>query len=156
MADKTAMANTVYTTVCKALDERKWNYEKDEEKKVVHFGVNGDDIPMKLVIKVDEDRQLLRVMSPLPFEMAKDKRAEGAIAACMASFGMADGNFDYDLSDGRIVFRMTHPFHDSVIGVGAIQYMISCTCAMVDKYNDKFLALSKGLIDISGFIKKEQ
>ena len=65
---------------------------------------------------------------------------------------MADGSFDYDLSNGAIVFRMTASFRDSVIGEGLFQYLISCSCAMVDKFNDQFLAIDKGLLSIGDFI----
>jgi hypothetical protein len=49
---------------------------------------------------------------------------------------------------------MVASFRDSVIGEGLIQYMISCACAMVDKYNDLFLAIDKGLLSITDFIAK--
>lgn len=152
---KMELAKQVYQTLCSAIERRNWKYGKDEEKLLVHFGVNGDDIPMQFVLVVDAERQLIRVMSPLPFKMSEGKRMEGAIATCAASYGMADGSFDYDLSDGEIVFRMTASFRESVIGEGLFQYMISCSCAMVDKYNEQFLALDKGLMSISDFIAKE-
>ena len=148
------LAKQVYQTLCDAIERRDWNFEKDEEKLLVHFGVNGDDIPMQFILIVDAERQLIRVMSPLPFKMSESKRMEGAIAACAASYGMADGSFDYDLSDGAIVFRMTASFRESLIGEGLFQYMISCSCAMVDKYNDQFLALDKGIMSITDFISK--
>lgn len=154
MVDKMANAQQVYETLCKALDRRNWKYGKDEEKLLVHFGVNGDDIPMNFIIVVDADRQLVRLMSHLPFKMSQEKRMEGAIAACAASYGMADGSFDYDLSDGEIVFRMTASYRESQLGEGLFQYLISCTCAMVDKYNDQFLALDKGFMSIADFIAK--
>lgn len=154
MADekKMELAKQVYQTMCDAIDRRNWRYGKDEEKLLVHFGVNGDDIPMQFILIVDADRQLIRVMSQLPFKMSEDKRMEGAIATCVASYGMADGSFDYDLSNGAIVFRMTASFRDSVIGEGLFQYLISCSCAMVDKFNDQFLAIDKGLLSIGDFI----
>lgn len=154
MADekKMELAKQVYQTMCYAIDRRNWRYGKDEEKLLVHFGVNGDDIPMQFILIVDADRQLIRVMSQLPFKMSEDKRMEGAIATCVASYGMADGSFDYDLSNGAIVFRMTASFRDSVIGEGLFQYLISCSCAMVDKFNDQFLAIDKGLLSIGDFI----
>lgn len=151
---KMELAKQVYQTLCEAIERREWNFGKDEEKLLVHFGVNGDDIPMQFVLIVDAERQLIRVMSPLPFKMSEAKRMEGAIATCAASFGMADGNFDYDLSDGTIVFRMTASFRESLIGEGLFQYLISCSCAMVDKYNDQFLALDKGIMSITDFITK--
>lgn len=156
MADekKMELAQQVYQTLCEAIETRQWRYQKDEEKLLVHFGVSGDDIPMRFVIVVDADRQLIRSMSPLPFKMSESKRMEGAIATCVASYGMADGSFDYDLSDGTIVFRMTASFRESLIGEGLFQYMISCSCAMVDKYNEQFLAIDKGLMSIGDFIAR--
>jgi hypothetical protein len=151
---KMELAKQVYQTLCDAIERMEWNFGKDEEKLLVHFGVNGDDIPMQFILIVDAERQLIRVMSPLPFKMSESKRMEGAIATCAASFGMADGSFDYDLSDGTIVFRMTASFRESLIGEGLFQYLISCSCAMVDKYNDQFLALDKGIMSITDFIAK--
>ena len=155
MADKKMLAQQVYQTVCAALEDRDWNFEKEESDLLVHFGVRGDDIPIQFIIAVDEERQLIRVMSPLPFKMSEDNRVEGAIAVCAANFGMVDGSFDYDLTDGRIVFRMTVSFRESTIGQLLIQYMISCTIAMVDEYNDKFLALNSGVMKVEDFFKKD-
>ncbi len=151
---KVELAKQVYATLCAAIDKREWNYQKDEEKLVAYFGVSGDDIPMQFILVVDAERQLIRVMSPLPFKMSEAKRMEGAIATCAASYGMADGSFDYDLSDGTIVFRMTASFRESLIGEGLFQYLISCSCAMVDEYNDQFLAIDKGLMSITDFLAK--
>ena len=153
--NKVVFAKQVYKTLCDAIEKREWNFSKDEESLVVYFGVSGDDIPMQFILVVDAERQLIRVMSPLPFKMSEDKRIEGAVATCAASFGMVDGNFDYDLSNGAIVFRMTASFRESLIGEGLFQYLISCSCAMVDKYNDKFLAIDKGLMSISDFIAED-
>ena len=150
---KMILARRTYEMLCDALDARSCNYSKEEEKLLAHFGVNGDDIPINFVIVVDAERQLVRVMSPLPFKMSEEKRMEGAIAACAASYGMADGSFDYDLSDGEVVFRMTASFRESLLGQGIFHYLIDCTCAMVDKYNDQFLAVDKGLMSINDFVK---
>ena len=111
MADemKMKLAKQVYNTICEALDNRDWHYGKEEDELLVHFGVNGDDIPLQFIIVVDAERQLIRLMSPLPFKMSESKRIEGAIATCAASYGMADGSFDYDLSDGKIVFNVAKP-----------------------------------------------
>ena len=56
--------------------------------------------------------------------------------------------------EGAIVFRMTASFREGTIGEGLFQYLISCACAMVDKFNDQFLALNKGLMSITDFIEK--
>ena len=150
------LANQVYSTLCSALDARKWNYNKDEDDLTVSFGVRGDDISMFFIIIVDAERQLIRLLSPMPYKMSEDNRMEGAIATCVASFGMVDGHFYCDLSDGTIVFKLTASFRESIIGEGLVQYMISCAMAMVEKYNDKFFALDKGNISITDFINDKK
>lgn len=155
MADEknNAFAKTVFTTLCDVMESRGWKYEKDEKDLTVHFIVSGDDIPMQFILVIDAERQLIRLMSPLPFKMSEDKRIDGAIATCAASFGLADGSFDYDLTEGRIIFRMTASFRESLIGEELFHYMIECSCVTVDEYNDKFLAIDKGLLSISDFIE---
>ena len=154
MADAKIMehAKQVYNTLCAAIDNIEWHYTKDEEKLLVHFGVNGEKMPMQFFILVDAERKLIRLMSPLPFKMSEDKRIDGVLATCAASFGMAEGNFDYDVTDGSIEFRMTSYFEGCQIGEGFFEFMISCACAMVDEYSDKFLAINKGVLNIIDFI----
>lgn len=155
MDDKNVSAQQVYNTLCDALDARNWHYNKTEEKLAVTFGVNGDDLPMEFVIIVDEKRQLVRLMSMLPYKMPEDKRVEGAIACIVASYGMVDGSFDFNMEDGAIIFRMTASFRESQLGQGLFTYMIDCSCAMVDRYNDKFLAVGKGIMTIQDFLTSE-
>ena len=152
---KQEQARKAFETLCATLDARSWKYSKDEVNgnPVVNFGVNGDDIPMQLVLVVDKERLLYRVISRLPVKFGEDKRVEGAIAACLVTNNFADGSFDFDVLEGSVIYRMAASFRDSEIGQEMCAYLIDCTCAMVDKYNDKFLMLSKGLIDLEAFIK---
>jgi len=156
MADnKQILAQQVYGKIIGALDARKWHYSREDDKLIVRFDVRGDDLPMNMIMAVDAERQLIRLLSPLPFRMSEDKRMEGAVATVVASFGLADGSFDYDISDGTIGFRLTYAFHDSVIGEDLLQYMISWSLAVIDKYNDKFLAIDKGFLSLSDFIASD-
>ena len=146
------MQKKVYDDLCASLDKREWHYPKHDEDLVVTCGVAGEDIPMQFVLIVDAERQILRVLSRLPFTVPEDKRMELAIATCAASFGLADGSFDYNIANGTIDFRLTASFRESKIGDGLFEYLIGCSSFTVDRYNDKFFALCKGLISINDFI----
>lgn len=158
MADemKLALAQKVYQTICDELDGRNWKYAKtiEDDKLMVDFGVNTDDFSVKYYLFVDIERQILRLYSPLPFKMSEKMRLEGAVATCAVTYKLAVGNFDYDVSDGEISFRMSNCFSESEIGRGLIAFMIDCTYAMVDKYNDMFFALDKGVYSLSDFLAK--
>ncbi len=146
-------ADAVFKTLCEMLDDRHWKYEKRPEDLVVHFIVGGDDIPMEFVIYVDPDKELVRMLSQLPFAFSEEKRVEGAIATCQATFRLVDGSFDYDYKTGGILFRLTSSFRGSLISKEMLAYMVDCSCFTIDQYNDKFLMLDKGVLTIEDFFK---
>ena len=153
-ANELILAKAVYADLCAMLDKKGWHYKRYDEELVVTFGVAGEDIPMDFVLAVDAERQLLRMLSKLPFTIPEDKRMDLAIAACVASDGLIDGSFDYDIAKGTIVFRITASFRESKIGAGLFEYLIQCSSITVDAFNDKFLLLSKGVMSINDFIAK--
>ena len=128
---------------------------KNDAELRVECSAKGDDLPMDIKIRIDSDRQLVVLLSHLPFVVSEDKRIDGAVATCYVSNKLADGSFDYDISDGSVAFRITASFANSDIGMDLIKYMIGCSSLTVDEYNDKFLALTKGLISITDFISEE-
>lgn len=151
--NKMAIAKTVYADLCSALEKRDWHFQKHDEDLVITYGVSGEDLSMDFIFKVDADRQLLRVLSRLPFTVPEDKRMDLAIATCVATNAIVDGSFDYDIKKGTILFRMTASFRESKIGNGLFDYLVGCSSHTVDLFNDEFLALCKGLMSLSDFIK---
>lgn len=136
-------AQAVFNALCKALDSDGWRYEKDEEEMTIRCGAQGEDLPMAIRIQVDADRALVSLYSQLPFTIAEDRRREMAVAVAQANNGMIDGCFDYDYSNGSIMFRITTSIRDSLIGENALKYLVYCACSTVDHYNDKFLMAAK-------------
>ena len=147
-------AQSVYKTLCDTLDARKWRYDKHPEDLIVRFEVVGEDLPMEFIAKIDVERELIRLVSFLPFKFSEAKRVEGAIATSQANFRLCDGSFDYNILDGKVNFRMTSSFRDSLISQELFAYMIDCACDTVDDFNDKFLMLDKGVLELEEFFKK--
>ena len=156
MADVRDLKKTkeVYDKLCKMLDNRDWKYKRDDDELTISFGVSGDDLPMGFVIVCDAERQLIRVMSMLPFKMGEDKRVEGAIATSYANYSIADGSFDYNIFDGTIIFRLTASFRESTVGEDLFKYLVDVSTFTVDKYNDRFEALNSGKISLEEFMAK--
>ena len=153
--DKMARAQKTYETLCAALDAQNWKYKRDDEHLRIESGAQGDDLPMDFFITVDADRQILRLISRLPFVISEDKRLDLAIAANAVNNCLVDGSFDFDLSTGRVYFRLTSSFIESDIGQDLIIYMLMVACHTIDEYNDKFLMLGKGMMKIEDFLPKE-
>ncbi len=146
-----------FANICKMMDAHNWHYEKDEEKLKIKCTLHGDDIPVDFLMRVDTDRCIVSYISWMPFHMPEDKRVEGAVAVCVAGYGLVDGSFDYDINDGEITFRLTASYQGGVeLTPDLFEYMVYVATSTVDNYNDKFLALSKGNISLQDFINGEK
>ena len=145
-------AQRVYETLCTTLDSHDWKYKRNEENLSIDCGVQGDDIPIEITIKVDPDMQLIMLLSHLPFVVSEERRLDVAIATSIVNNSLVDGSFDYDITEGHMFFRMTSSFIESEIGNELFAYMLMCSCHTIDEYNDKFLMLDKGMISIEKFI----
>ena len=154
MADinKLELAKATYSNLCQTLDAQDWKYKKNEEKLMIECGAQGDDLPIELTIKVDPDRMLVMTFSHLPFVVQEDKRLEVDIAVCAVNNALADGCFDYNVTNGHMFFRLTNSFMESMLGAEAFKYMIFGSCQIIDEYNDKLLMLAKGMISIEQFL----
>lgn len=148
-------AQSVYKALCEMLDEKDFHYEKHEEDLTITFSMRGEDMPMQFVVNIDAGRELVRLLSPVPVIFDEEKRVEAAIATCQINYRLADGSFDFDFKSGRVLFRMTSSFTDSLISKELFLYMLACASYTVDEYNDKLLMLAKGAIPVDEFFKRK-
>lgn len=145
----------VYATICKMFDNLGYHYERHDDDLVVSCTVKGEDIPMDILFVVRSERQLVQLLSPMPFTVPEDKRMEMAIAVTVASNNLVDGSFDFDLSNGKIVFRQTSSYMESILGEELFTYMLMVSARTIDEFNDKFLMLAKGMMTLEQFIEKQ-
>ena len=148
-------AKQVYDTLINMLDSRGWKYDKHEEELLIKSGIKGDDLPINFIVVVRPRNQVVQFLSSFPFDIPEDKRIDAALAVCVANYSLVDGSFDYDISDGTITFRLTSSYRESTLGEDLFEYMIMCSAATVDEYNDKFFMLSKDMITLQQFIEQE-
>ncbi len=148
-------AQEVYATIIRMLDNMEWKYEKHEDDLLIKSGVKGDDLPIEFIMVVRPKNQVVQFISSLPFNMPEDKRVDGAIAVCVANYGLVDGSFDYDLRDGEIRFRLTCSYRESTLSEELFNYMIMVSASTVDNYNDKFFMIAKGMMTVQQFIEQE-
>ena len=154
-AMKKQQAQKMYNIFCQALDASDWKYKEKEADMIIECGAQGDDLPMDLVINVNEKLQTVTVFSQLPYSIAEDKRIDIAAAISVINNQLVHGCFDYNIANGKIYFRIVSSFQNFLLSQESCTYMMFCTCNTVDEYNDKFLMLGKGMLSLEDFIKAE-
>lgn len=147
---------SVFETICRTFDRIGYTYEADEESQTIISAVKGDDIPMPVRFVVRPDREIVMLYSVLPFDINPENRMEVALALTVINNNLIDGSFDYDITEGKIVYRMTACYRDSVLGTGLFEYMLSITLSTVDDFNDKLFMLNEGIMDFDQFMRSLQ
>ena len=157
MADESIMLNAkaTYRTLCDMFEKIGWKCQKNDERMIVECRVSGDDLPFDVKMIVDEDIEQVILLSPMPFKIAEDKRIDLALAVSFVNNRLVNGCFDYDFCDGGIFFRISACFDGCKLSVDALEYLLRCACGTIDDYNDKFLMISKGMLSLEDFMKKE-
>ena len=112
-------------------------------------------MPQPTMIRVDEEREVIHVLSPIPSHIPEDKRIDAAVAVSVANYGLVNGSFDFDMRDGEIRYRVTQGFMGIEVSEELVRYILAVVFKTTDDYNDKFFMLGKGLISLDKFIEME-
>lgn len=155
MADQNnlELAKRTFATLCEALDSQNWKYRRDDEKMTVEYTVKGEDLPMGFTFYCDAERQLVKLVSPLPLEVDESARLDMSLAISMVNDKLVNGCFDYDIVHGRVHFRVCNSFHDSVLSPQVFLYMLGVSIHTVDQFNEKLVPVAAGAISIERFIE---
>ncbi len=146
-------AKRVFDTLCRTLDKNEWKYKRFDDRLAIECSARGDDLPMDFTITVDTKRNLVMLLSLLPYTIQDDHRIDVAVAVSAINNMLVDGSFDYNVATGELFFRMTNSFFDSELSGSVFEYMLFGACHMIDEYNDKLLMLAKGMLSIEKFLE---
>lgn len=149
---ETAAQNT--EVLLAMLEHRKLKYTVEERTDIrthvrIHF--TGEDLPMTLHIILRADRQIVSVLSVMPFKIEEARRSDAALAVTAANHGLIDGSFDLNLQTGEIRFRLTSCFIGTVLSEALYAYLMFVSAETIDRYNDRFRDLNEGRLDLDGF-----
>lgn len=153
---KLEKAKKVFSTVCEALDDHDWHYEKDDDGLLITCGARGEDLPIDIAIKISVGRQSVLLLSRMPFTVPDEHRLDFAVAVSVVNNRLVDGCFDYDVKNGHIAFRMTSSFIESTLSKEVFSYMLFCSCQTIDDFNDKFFMLAKGMMSLEKFLSDDE
>lgn len=108
--------------------------------------------PVPLSVRIHREYDRMLFISRLPFAMKKGMLLEGSVATSIVNNLLAVGSFDYDIHTGEIYFRHSLCIYSNALPdeetLASITRLVFLT---IDQYNDKFLMVSDGRIEIEKF-----
>ncbi len=149
-------AKETLDTVVKHLDSNSFKYDLDNEEMMIHLIWMGEDLPQPTLIHVDEIRDVVHIVSPIPGTFSEDDMVNAAIAVAAANNGMVNGNFQINMEDGTITFHITQYFKGGDFTDDDIHYLLSMAFSVTDLYNEKFFMLGRKMITLEEFLGQIQ
>lgn len=153
MEDKLQKSKEIFDGFCEYLKSNDCRFNKDDENLVAFFIIKSDNIEIKFIAKAEVNRETLRIMAMLPVNFGSGKRIDGAMVTTIATSGMANGSFDYDISSGNVMFKIAESYMGSKISPTVYDYMVDCAMMTIAEYYGKFLAVSEGKMTVPEFMK---
>lgn len=111
-----------------------WKFEKDDEASVIKTGVNATNASYRLIIYAIEDKDLLTVYVSQDNNIPESKRAAVAEFIARANFGLNLGNFDFDMDDGELGYKVAVDVEGGSLSLDMVGNMVGAAVATMDKY----------------------
>ena len=140
------------------LDGDDWHYEYDAEHHLIKAGINLDCKlrSARIFIPIRADGSyIVNIYSPIKGDPASLDELVKYVA--MANYGLANGNFDIDVSDGEVRYKTYVNCKDlETLPAQIIKDSIYVGWCMMDRYGTGLAALAMGFSDVETEIKKAE
>lgn len=139
------------------LDEREYRYEYDAEHSIfrLDFDVKCRLKDVRVVMIIRDTAYSVLTISPISAD--KDSPNEMMKYLTLANYGVVNGNFEMDLSDGEIRYK-TYVDADGLESVPEeiLEWSLGVGIAMMGRFGDGIATLSFGYSDADTEFKKVQ
>ena len=140
------------------LDSDDWHYEYDAERHLIKAGITLDCKlrNARIFIPIRGDGSyIVNIYSPVSGDPASLDELIKYVA--MANYGLANGNFDIDVSDGEVRYKIYVNCKDlEKLPEQIIKDSIYAGWCMMDRYGNGLAALAMGFSDAETEIKKAE
>lgn len=147
-------AKKVYEQLIQYFDARNYNYEKAEDQLAIVTGVQGEDIPIRLIYRVIPRLGAIHVYSPFRTQVSQDRSLDVAVALNVINARISFGAFALNSEDGTVFYRMSQKYDENLISKEVFDYLLDGAVMMIDSYNQDIEAFITGATDLEFFLNK--
>ncbi|HPW56450.1 MAG: YbjN domain-containing protein [Thermoanaerobaculaceae bacterium] len=118
----------------------------------VEMAVAGDNGSFRMVIVVDAERGVVRYLTFVEGKVPEHRRREVMEFLTRANYGLLLGNFELDLSDGEVRFKVAHEAEPSTLSHAQFQSNLYLSVAIMDRYFPGLQRVIQGSSDAAAAI----
>ena len=149
-------AEAVYDTVCRALEGMGMKILKDRNEDgslVAVSRVISDEFKLTLILMVRHQIDTITLIAGLPLTVPLKLRMWMAAAVCTVNGAIFEGNFNYDMEAGSVLYRLTENYLDTQIGEKQIRSMVTKAVRTIDIYGIKMRRFCEEIVTLEEFIE---
>jgi len=128
------------------LDLDDWKYDCDEEKQVIKSGVKSENGSYKILFVSREDKDQYLIYAIAPVEVPEKDRSKICEFFARANYGLMIGNFELDMNDGEMRYKVSVTLEDAGLTHGMVSSMLKYCISTMDKYYREIMNVIYGSI----------
>jgi len=118
-----------------------WKFEKDDDNDVIKTGVNAKNASFRLIIYSMEEKDLLTVYVAQDNNVPENKRLLLAEFITRANYGLNLGNFDMDMDDGELGYKVSADLEGGTLSRDMVGNMVGAGVSTMDQYYPGLMAV---------------
>lgn len=107
-------------------------------------GFQGENGRWTVYAFTNEEHELLMIYAVCPVTCPENKRAVMAEFITRANYGMRIGNFELDLSDGEVRYKVSLDTEGAALSTPLVRNAVLWACRTLDRYLPGVLAVVSG------------
>ena len=132
-------------TIENALKEKEWEFERDEgHSERLRIGLAGHNTDLRGVFLARQEKDQVFFYVHLPTKTPEGRRREAAEFITRANYGLSIGNFEMDMEDGEIRFKVSMDVEGGTLSPPMVINMMMTGFTMVDRYFPGFMSVMYG------------
>jgi len=118
-----------------------WKFEKDDDNDVIKTGVNAKNASFRLIIYSLEEKDLLTIYVAQDNNVPENKRILLAEFIARANYGLNLGNFDMDMEDGELGYKVAVDLEGGTLSTDMVGNMVGAGVSTMDQYYPGLMAV---------------
>lgn len=132
----TKTGREIFKDACRALTDRKIEYQVDEAKLQIYAkDIKGFDLPISVQIVVDEETTTLNFACPLAFKAPPASYSDVLIQLNTINTGIRFGAFILNPADGWLGYRYSYIYAQARPSSDMISALVGMVIKIVDEYD---------------------
>lgn len=131
-----AHVDLLYKRVKEYLDSQDWKYTTHDEKHIIDFGMNIDCKLKSCKVFIKCSDRAISCYAICPLNADEDTRPVVAEYLTRANYGLNNGNFEMDYSDGEIRYKTYMLCSQHVPDIREVEVSVDLSFMMMKRYGN--------------------